>query len=76
MKTVLRALISIGLLLGAFRAIAQQQASPAKTIPRLDQLYVEDGGERLHFACRSEAGREMELQATQGAFNDVRTFGE
>jgi hypothetical protein len=28
-----------------------------------DQLHAEDGGERLHFACRSHARSEMELQA-------------
>src|SRR5215510_1199530 len=41
---------------------------------RLDQLHVEDGGERLHFACRSDAGREMELHAHAGRVHRCAHF--
>src|ERR1700747_3609441 len=41
-------------------------AIAAEDHSRLDQLHVEDGGERLYLACRSHAGREMELQADTG----------
>ena len=65
MKTSLSVLVPIALWLVALRSrttatIASEDHS------RLDQLHVEDGGERLHFGCRSDAGREMELQAPAG----------
>ncbi len=76
MKTSLRAVITFILLLGTVRAIAQQQPSPAKTIPdSIDYMWkmVESDFTSLAEAMPEE---KWSFKPTQGAFTDVRTFAE
>ena len=76
METSLRAVITFVLLLGAVRAIAQEQPSPAKTVPDsvnyMWKMVVSD------FTSLAEAMPEEKwsFRPTQGAFADVRTFAE
>ena len=76
MNTPLRVLISIVLLLVALQAIAQQQPSPAKTIP--DSINYMWKMVESDFTALAEAMPEEKwsFKPTQGAFTDVRTFGE
>ena len=76
MKTALHALISIVLLLGSLRVIAQQQPSPPKTIPdSINYMWKMVEGD---FTSLAEAMPEEKwgFKPTQGTFADVRTFGE
>jgi DinB superfamily len=76
MKTSLRAVITSVLLLGAVRAIAQQQPSPSKTIPdSINYMWKMVEGD---FTSLAEAMPEEKwsFKPTQGAFTDVRTFAE
>jgi DinB superfamily len=76
MKTALRALISIVLLLSSLRVIAQQQPSPPKTIAdSINYMWKMVEGA---FTSLAEAMPEEKwtFKPTQGAFADVRTFGE
>jgi len=76
MKTSLRAVITFVLLLGAVRAIAQQQPSPPKTIP--DSINYMWKMVESDFTSLAEAMPEEKwsFKPTQGAFTDVRTFAE
>jgi uncharacterized damage-inducible protein DinB len=76
MKTALHGLISIVLLLGAVRAIAQQNPSPSKTIP--DSINYTWKMVESDFTSLAEAMPEEKwsFKPTQGAFTDVRTFAE
>jgi DinB family protein len=76
MKTSLRAVITFVLLLGAVRAIAQQQPLPSKTIP--DSINYMWKMVESDFTSLAEAMPEEKwtFKPTQGAFADVRTFGE
>ncbi len=76
MKTVLHALISIVLPLCALQAIAQEQPSAAKTVP--DSVNYMWKMVESDFTSLAEAMPEEKwsFRPTQGAFNDVRTFGE
>ena len=76
MKTSLRAVITFVLLLGAVRAIAQQQPSLPKTIPdSIDYMWKMVEGD---FTALAEAMPEEKwsFKPTKGAFADVRTFAE
>jgi hypothetical protein len=76
MKTSLRAVITFVLLLGAVRAIAQQQPSPPKTIAdSIDYMWkmVESDFTSL---AESTPEEKWSFKPTQGAFADVRTFAE
>jgi hypothetical protein len=76
MKTSLRAVITFVLLLSAVRAIAQQQPSPAKTIPdSVNYMWKMVEGD---FTALAEAMPEEKwsFKPTKGAFADVRTFAE
>jgi len=69
-------LVAIGLLLAALRAVAQQQPSPAKTIPdSINYMWkmVESDFTSLAEAMPQE---KWSFKPTQGAFTDVRTFAE
>jgi len=75
MKTLLSALVTV-VLLSALQAIAQQQSSPAKTIPdSINYMWKMVGSD---FTSLAEAMPEEKwsFKPTQGAFTDVRTFGE
>jgi DinB superfamily len=76
MKPSLRAVITLILLLGTVRAIAQQQPSPAKTIP--DSINYMWKMVESDFTSLAEAMPEEKwsFRPTQGAFSDVRTFAE
>ncbi|MGB2667057.1 MAG: DinB family protein [Candidatus Acidiferrum sp.] len=76
MKTSLRAVITFVLLLGAVRAIAQQQSSPRKTIP--DSINYMWKIVESDFTSLAEAMPEDKwgFKPTQGAFADIRTFAE
>ena len=76
MKTPLRALITVVLLLGALRAIAQQQPSPPKTIA--DSINYMWKMVESDFTSLAEAMPEEKwtFKPTKGAFADIRTFGE
>jgi uncharacterized damage-inducible protein DinB len=76
MKTPLRALISVVVLLGSLRAIAQQKPSMPKTIP--DSINYMWKMVESDFTSLAEAMPEEKwsFKPTQGAFTDVRTFGE
>ena len=76
MKTSLSVLVAIALLLAALRAVAQQQPSPAKTIPdSINYMWkmVESDFTSLAEAMPQE---KWSFKPTQGAFTDVRTFAE
>ena len=76
MNTPLRALTFIVLLLSALQAVAQQKPSPSKTIPdSIDYMWKTVEGD---FTSLAEAMPEEKwsFKPTQGAFTDVRTFGE
>jgi hypothetical protein len=76
MKTLLRALISVLLLLSSLRVTAQQQPSPPKTIPdAINYMWKMVEGD---FTSLAEAMPEEKwnFKPTQGAFADVRTFAE
>jgi len=76
MKTSLSVLVAIALLLAALRAVAQQQPSPAKTIPdSINYMWkmVESDFTSLAEAMPQE---KRSFKPTQGAFTDVRTFAE
>ena len=76
MKTALHALISIVLLLSSLRVIAQQQPSPSKTMPdSINYMWKMVEGD---FTSLAEAMPEEKwgFKPTQGAFADIRTFGE
>jgi len=77
MKTSsLSALVTIALLLLALPAVAQQQPSPAKTIP--DSINYMWKMVESDFTSLAEAMPEdkWNFKPTQGAFTDARTFGE
>ena len=76
MNALLRVLITIVLLLVVLQAIAQQQSSPAKTIP--DSINYMWKMVESDFTSLAEAMPEEKwsFKPTQGAFTDVRTFGE
>jgi len=76
MNTLLRVLITIVLLLVVLPAIAQQQSSPTKTIP--DSINYMWKMVESDFTSLAEAMPEEKwsFKPTQGAFTDVRTFGE
>jgi DinB superfamily len=76
MKTSLRTAITFVLLLGAVRAIAQQQPSPPKTIS--DSINYMWKMVESDFTSLAEAmpGDKWGFKPTQGAFADVRTFAE
>jgi hypothetical protein len=76
MNTPLRMFVAIALLLGPLRAVAQQQTSPAKTIPdSINYMWKMVEGD---FTSLAEAMPEEKwsFRPTQYAFTDVRTFGE
>jgi hypothetical protein len=75
MKTLLSALVTVVLLV-ALQAIAQQQPSPAKTVP--DSINYMWKMVESDFTSLAEAMPEEKwsFKPTQGAFTDVRTFGE
>lgn len=72
----LRALITVVLLLSPLQAIAQQNPSPSKTIP--DSINYMWKMVESDFTSLAEAMPEEKwsFKPTQGAFTDVRTFGE
>jgi hypothetical protein len=75
MKTLLRALVAVVLLV-ALQAIPKQQPSPAKTIPdSINYMWkmVESDFTSLADAMPEE---KWSFKPTQGAFTNVRTFGE
>ena len=76
MKTSLTLLVAIALLLVAVHAVAQQQPSPAKTIP--DSINYMWKMVESDFTSLAEAMPEEKwsFKPTQGAFTDVRTFAE
>jgi uncharacterized damage-inducible protein DinB len=76
MKTTFSVLVAISLLLVALPAVAQQQPSPAKTIP--DSINYMWKIVESDFTSLAEAMPEEKwsFKPTQGAFTDVRTFGE
>ena len=76
MKTSLRAVITFVLLLGAVRAIAQQQPLQSKTV--LDSINYMWKMVEGDFTSLAEAMPEEKwsFKPTQGAFTDVRTFAE
>jgi hypothetical protein len=76
MKTSLSVLVAIALLLVAPRAVAQQQPSPAKTIP--DSINYMWKMVESDFTSLAEAMPEEKwsFKPTQGAFTAVRTFAE
>jgi uncharacterized damage-inducible protein DinB len=76
MKTLLSVLVPIALLLVAIRTVAQQQPSPAKTIP--DSINYMWKMVESDFTSLADAMPEEKwgFKPTQGAFTDVRTFGE
>ena len=76
MNTPLRVLISIVLPLCALQAIAQQEPSTPKTIP--DSINYMWKMVESDFTSLAEAMPEEKwsFKPTQGAFTDVRTFGE
>jgi len=77
MKTSsLSVLVTIALLLVALPTVAQQQPSPAKTIP--DSINYMWKMVESDFTSLAEAMPEdkWSFKPTQGAFTDVRTFGE
>jgi DinB superfamily len=76
MKTALRALISIVLLLSSLRVIAQQQPSPPKTIAdSINYMWKMVEGD---FTSLAEAMPEEKwsFKPPQGAFSGTRTFAE
>jgi len=75
MKTLLPALI-VAALLSPLRAIAQQKLSPTKTLP--DSINYMWKMVESDFTSLAEAMPEEKwsFKPTQGAFTDVRTFGE
>jgi hypothetical protein len=75
MKTSL-VLVAVALLLCALRAVAQQQPSPATTIP--DSINYMWKMVESDFTSLAEAMPEDKwgFKPTQGAFNDVRTFAQ
>jgi uncharacterized damage-inducible protein DinB len=76
MKTPLRALITVVVLLGSLGAIAQQKPSMPKTIP--DSINYMWKMVETDFTSLAEAMPEDKwgFKPTQGAFTDVRTFAE
>jgi hypothetical protein len=76
MKTLLSVLVPIALSLVAIRTVAQQQPSPAKTIP--DSINYMWKMVESDFTSLADAMPEEKwgFKPTQGAFTDVRTFGE
>ena len=76
MKSPLRALITVALLLSSLRAITQQKPSAPKTIP--DSINYMWKMVESDFTSLAEAMPEEKwgFKPTQGAFTDVRTFGE
>ena len=76
MKTSLRGAITLVLLLGAVRAIAQQQPSPPKTIA--DSINYMWKMVESDFTSLAEAMPEEKwsFKPPQGAFTGVRTFAE
>jgi DinB superfamily len=76
MKTPVRALITVVLLLGALQTIAQQKPSPPKTVP--DAINYMWKTVESDFTSLAEAMPEEKwsFKPTQGAFADVRTFAE
>jgi len=76
MKTTFSVLVAIALLLVALPAVAQQQPSPAKTIP--DSINYMWKMVESDFTSLAEAMPEdkWNFKPTQGAFTDVRTFRE
>jgi hypothetical protein len=76
MKTTLRALIAVVLLLSAPQAISQQASSPSKTIP--DSINYMWKMVESDFTSLAEAMPEEKwnFKPRQGAFTDVRTFAE
>ena len=76
MKTTLRALLIVVLLLSSLRVIAQQQPSPPQTIP--DSINYMWKMVESDFTSLAEAMPEdkWSFKPTQGAFTDVRTFAE
>jgi DinB superfamily len=76
MKTSLRAVITFVLLLSWLRVTAQQQPLPPKTIP--DSINYMWKMVESDFTSLAEAMPEEKwsFKPTQGAFADVRTFGE
>jgi DinB superfamily len=76
MKTSLRAVIAFVLLLSAPQAVTQQTPSPSKKIP--DSINYMWKMVESDFTSLAEAMPEEKwsFKPTQGAFTDVRTFGE
>jgi hypothetical protein len=76
MKTTFSVLVAIALLLVALPAVAQQQPSPAKTIP--DSINYMWKMVESDFTSLAEAMPEdkWNFKPTQGAFTNVRTFAE
>ena len=76
MNTPLHAVVTLVLPLCVLQAIAQEQPSPAKTIP--DSVNYMWKMVESDFTSLAEAMPEEKwgFRPTQGAFNDVRTFGE
>lgn len=76
MKTSLSALITIAILLSSIQATAQQKPSTPKTIP--DSINYMWKMVETDFTSLAEAMPEEKwgFKPTQGAFTDVRTFGE
>jgi DinB superfamily len=76
MKTLLSVPVAIALLLVALPTVAQQQASPAKTVP--DSINYMWKMVESDFTSLAEAMPEdkWNFKPTQGAFTDGRTFGE
>lgn len=76
MKTTLRALLIVVLLLSSLRAIAQQQPSPSKTIPdSINYMWKIVEGDLTSLAEAMPEDK-WSFKPTQGAFTDVRTFAE
>ena len=76
MATPLRASIAVIVLLGSLPAVAQQKPSVQKTIPdSINYMWkmVENDFTSLAEAMPEE---KWSFKPTQGAFADVRTFGE
>ena len=76
MKTSHSVLVTIALLLGALGAIAQQQPSPPKTVADSINYMWKMIESDFTSLAKTMPEQKWNFKPTQGAFADVRTFGE